>query len=307
VTSVEFNDAGVAVSAKRQDGSEAQWQARFLVDASGRDTFLANRFGTKRKNPKHNSSAIFGHFTGAKRLPGKAEGNITMFWFDHGWFWFIPLKGDLTSVGAVCWPYYMKSRSTDPTTFFLDTIKLCPALAGRLEQAKLTNRATATGNYSYCAQRMAGDRYLMVGDAYAFIDPVFSSGVMLAMSGAFMAADAIDIYLKDPAAAAPMLQHFERSVRHGIRSFSWFIYRMTNPSMRELFMNPRNYLRMQEALISLLAGDLFRGTPIYGSLRAFKAVYYLTSLCSPLRSCRAWIRRKRAIRDQGDAMIGSKA
>ncbi len=106
------------IDARFGDGNEKTWRARFFVDASGRDTFLANRFGIKRRNRLHNSAAMYGHFTGAQRLPGKAAGNISMFWFDHGWFWFIPLLDGTTSVGAVCWPYYMKSRKTDPTTFF---------------------------------------------------------------------------------------------------------------------------------------------------------------------------------------------
>jgi flavin-dependent dehydrogenase len=71
---------------------------------------LANQLRCKEKNKRHNSSALYGHFTGAERLPGKLEGNITIFWFEHGWFWFIPLADGTTSVGAVCWPYYLKSR-----------------------------------------------------------------------------------------------------------------------------------------------------------------------------------------------------
>ena len=89
-------------------GRRYRWRARFLVDATGRDTLLAGQLGLKRRNRKHNSAAIFGHFTGAKRLPGKAQGNISICWFDHGWFWFIPLADGTTSVGAVCWPGYMK-------------------------------------------------------------------------------------------------------------------------------------------------------------------------------------------------------
>ena len=188
------------------------------------------------------------------------------------------MRNDYTSVGAVCWPYYLKSRRSDPTAFFLETIQLCPALAERLRNARLIAPATATGNYSYQCERMAGEGYLLIGDAFAFVDPVFSSGVMLAMQGATRAADVVDAWLLDPDGAAPQVRRFERDVRHGLREFSWFIYRMTSPAMRNLFMNPRNKLRMQEALLSLLAGDLYRGTPIYWSLRAFKVVYYLASL-----------------------------
>lgn len=103
VTDVAFPESGdVHIEARLADGGSRRWRARFLIDASGRDTFLANRFDIKRRNPRHNSAALYGHFTGATRLPGKAAGNISIFWFDHSWFWFIPLLDGTTSVGAVC-------------------------------------------------------------------------------------------------------------------------------------------------------------------------------------------------------------
>lgn len=298
VMNVEFPDGeDVRITAREAGGVLRQWRARYLIDASGRDTFLAAKLGIKRRNPKHSSAAIYAHFTGARRLPGKDAGNISIFWFDHGWIWFIPLRDGITSIGAVCWPYYLKSRKTDLETFLLDTLRLSPALAQRLSDARLAGPAAATGNYSYRAERMTGERYLILGDAYAFVDPVFSAGVMLAMNGAFQAAEVADAWLRHPRLAAPLARRFEASVRHGLRNFSWFIYRMTNPAIRELFMNPRNPLRMQEALVSLLAGDLFRGTPIYRSLAAFKCVYYFVCACSPLRSLRAWRRRRQVIRE----------
>lgn len=137
----------------------------------------------------------------------------------------------------------------------------------------------------------------MTGDAYAFIDPVFSSGVFLAMNSAFLAADVLDPSLRDPARAAAERRRFERTIRHGLKQFSWFIYRMTSPAMRNLFMEPRNHLRVQEALLSLLAGDLFRGTPIYASLAAFKILYYVTSIRDPLKNFAAWRRRRKVFAD----------
>jgi flavin-dependent dehydrogenase len=105
ITEVEFPPEGGAVASGRDaDGATRRWRAKFLVDASGRDTLLANRFEIKHRNPRHASAAIFGHFTGARRASGRAEGNIVLFWFDHGWYWFIPLADGATSVGAVCRP-----------------------------------------------------------------------------------------------------------------------------------------------------------------------------------------------------------
>jgi flavin-dependent dehydrogenase len=255
----------------------------------------------KRRNRKHNSAAIFGHFSGAKRLPGKAAGNITVFWFKHGWFWFIPLADETTSVGAVCWPYYMKSRRTDPQRFLLDTIALCPALAERLHDASLISPVTATGNYSYTAERTTGRNYLMLGDAFAFIDPVFSTGVFIAMHSAFVGADTVETCLDNPRQAAAALKTFDASMRRGPEVFSWYIYRVTTPSLRHLFMNPLNRLRVQEALLSVLAGDIFRGTPFRMRLIFFKALYYFYSVANLKQSLLAWRQRRRAIRDSGDA------
>lgn len=300
VTSVEFpKEGGVEIAATMADGAKRGWKARFLVDASGRDTFLSKRFGMKRRNHEHNTAAMFGHFTGAKRLPGKEEGNISIFWFDHGWFWFIPLLDGQTSVGAVCSAEYMKSRKGDTRAFFLETIARCPGLADRLANAQLPGGVTATGNYSYYSERMHGERYILVGDAWAFVDPVFSSGVLLGMNSAFLGADVVDTYLRDPAKAPQALRRFEAHVRNGVRDFSWFIYRMTTPAIEYLFMRPSNKMRMQDAIISLLAGDLFRGTPIRRSLRAFKVVYYLWGLLNPRLALEGWRRRRRAIKAGG--------
>ena len=294
VTAVDFTQRGAVVTARLEDGGEQRWDTRFVADASGRDTFLASRMGIKRRNRKHNS-AIYGHFTGAKRLPGKAEGNITVFWFDHGWFWFIPLADGTTSVGAVCWPYYMKTRRTSPDEFFLDTVALCPALAERLRDAKLTAPATATGNYSYVADRTMGRNYLMLGDAYTFIDPVFSTGVLLAMQSAFVGADTIETCSTGPAQAGAALRRFDATMRRGPGIFSWLIYRVTTPAIRALFMAPSNRFRVQEALISVLAGDIYRQTPWRARMLVFRAIYYLKSVYLLRQSVSAWLRRRRAI------------
>jgi 2-polyprenyl-6-methoxyphenol hydroxylase-like FAD-dependent oxidoreductase len=283
------------LTAEHDDGRIEKIETRFVVDASGRDTLLANQFKTKRRNDRHNSSALYAHFRHARRNEGENEGNITIFWFEHGWFWFIPLVDGATSIGAVVWPAYLKQRKKGVSVeaFFRETIALCPPLVERLKDAELTGEVHATGNYSYTGDMTHGRNFLLLGDAFAFIDPVFSSGVMLAMQSAFAGAQAIDCALSEPARAPAALAQFDRDVRHGPREFSWFIYRMTSPTMRNLFMGPRNPLRMKEALLSLLAGDIFGATPIWRSLRAFKGVYYVSAALDWRNSLRAYRRRKR--------------
>ena len=278
---VEFDDNGVTVAATTNAGDEQVWRARFLVDATGRDTLLATHFGIKQRNRRHNSAALFGHFTGAQRLPGRSEGNISIFLFEHGWFWFIPLADGATSVGAVCTVDYIKSRKGDVTAFFMETIALCPKLAVRLANATLNGPATATGNYSYRADRMAGKNYLMVGDAYAFIDPVFSTGVYIAMRGAFLAADTVMACLEKPHRAAHALGKFDREVRRSLGTFSWFIYRINKPALRDLIMAPKNVFRMVDAIMAVLAGDVAKNSPIRPSLFLFRMIYYVKRLFSP--------------------------
>jgi flavin-dependent dehydrogenase len=280
-------------------GTEHEWRPRFVVDATGRDTFLGNRLKTKRRNPAHASAAIFGHFRGARRDTGENEGDIIITWFEHGWFWFIPLKDGITSVGAVVWPYYMKARDKPVREYLLATIALSPTLADRLKEAELVEEPTATGNYSYDAASCQGDNHIMVGDAFAFVDPMFSSGVMLAMNSAFEGFEVVDARLRGDAAAERRARaRFDWVMRHGPREFSWFIYRVTNPNLRDLFMSPRSELGIKASVISVLAGDLFRGTRIRRGLLFFRALYYLESVRDIRRTLAAWRRRAFNIRDE---------
>lgn len=302
VTGVAFQPGGGAeVCAADEDGQRLRWRARFVVDASGRDTFLANRFRIKHRNPRHNSSAIYAHFDGADRGEGEEEGNIRIFWFAHGWFWFIPLTGGTTSVGMVTWPYHIQSKGARSLEQFLaDNIATCPPLAERLTGATRVSPVEATGNFSYVSERTHGESYLMLGDAYAFIDPVFSSGVWLAMHSAVVGAETLDTCLREPQRSAAALRHFDRVMRHGPRAFSWFIYRVTNPIMRDFLMGPKNVFRVKEAILSVLAGDVFGKTPIWRSLLVFKAIYYVANIVQPRRAFMAWRRRRFNIRKVDD-------
>lgn len=305
VTGVQFlPEGGAHVTARQDDGETQNWNARFVVDASGRDTFLANRFKIKQRNPRHNSSAVYGHFANAVRQEGPDQGNITILWFDHGWFWFIPLSDGSTSVGMVTWPYHMKTRGERSLEqFFLDNVGACPGLEQRLRPARLISGVEATGNFSYLSERNHGDSYLLLGDAFAFIDPVFSSGVWLAMKGGVLGAEAVDTCLRRPEQRMRALKQFDRAMRHGPRAFSWFIYRVTNPIMRDFLMGPRNVFRVKEALLSVLAGDIYGKTPIWPSILAFKALYYAANVLQPRRAYAAWKQRRHNIRRVEDAAL----
>ncbi len=287
----------VRVTAEHGDGARESWLARYVVDASGRDTLLGNQLKSKHRNCRHNSAALYGHFRHAERYPeARRAGNISIYWFEHGWFWFIPLADGVTSIGAVVWPYYLKSRKAPVRDFFLGTIAMCEPLARRLRHAELVSDVEATGNYSYSCDRSYGPGFILAGDAFTFIDPMFSSGVLMAMVSGVAAAEALDRSLRDPQDYAAAMSEFDRLIRHGPKQYSWFIYRITNPIMRDLFMAPRNDLRMKEAILGLLAGDIYGNTPIWSSLRAFKALYYVFSTLNLRRSLQAWRRRALNIR-----------
>jgi flavin-dependent dehydrogenase len=301
VTKVDLGagvDVRATVRVKDADGMEFDWRPRFVVDASGRDTLLSSQLGAKRRNREHASAAIFGHFRNAQRVPGKFEGSITLFWFDHGWFWYIPLKDGTVSVGAVAHPAYFKNRKGTLTAFLMETIALAPKLADRLKDATIVEPATTTGNYAYDSKFCRGDRFVMVGDAFAFVDPMFSSGVLLAMNSAFEAAAGVHHWLAgDRKAADAQFRRYDKVMRRGPKMFSWFIYRITSPAIREVFMHPSNPWRMQEALLSILAGDLFRATPIGRRFAAFKVVYYATCLTILPHAVRTYLWRRRNVRE----------
>jgi flavin-dependent dehydrogenase len=266
-----------------------RWTARFLVDASGRDTFLANRFGTKVRNRHHESAALFAHFDNVVRREGDEAGNISMYWFEHGWFWVIPLREGRISIGVVCRPEYLKSRDGPVEQFFIDTIKRSPELVERMKHAVMATDVMSAGNFSYYSSLMFGKNYVLIGDAFAFIDPVFSTGVFLAMSGAKSAAEAIDSALRDPALGQRLLVRHERRVLHWISAYSWFIYRFTSPSMKRLLMTRTNPLGLKSAVLSLMSGDMRRSLRRSSRLIVFKVLYYLFALRT-WRQSRQWWR-----------------
>jgi flavin-dependent dehydrogenase len=131
---------------------------------------------------------------------------------------------------------------------------------------------------------MGGPGWVMVGDAFAFLDPVFSSGVYLAMSGAEQAAEVVDAALREPAREKALLRRLERRQRAGMARFSFFIYRFNGPVMTQMFGDPRNTWQVQQGVISMLAGDLFDTPKVLRRLALFKFIYAIWAL----RHWRSW-------------------
>jgi flavin-dependent dehydrogenase len=269
------------------DGRGYRIQARYVIDASGRDAFLSAKKKLRRKSDQHQSAALFCHFRGAERRTGEHEGNISIYGFEHGWMWMIPLPDGVMSVGAVCRPDYLKQRKGRTLEFLFETLRLSPALWRRVEHAEVIgNEMSVSGNYSYDSTQMGGPGWVLVGDAFAFLDPVFSSGVYLAMSGAEQAVDLADTALRDPSREAALLRKLEKRQRAGMARFAFFIYRFNNPVMRKMFREPRNIWQLEQGVISMLAGDLFDTPKVLWRLQLFKLVYAIAGLLD-FRSWRA--------------------
>jgi flavin-dependent dehydrogenase len=252
---------------------------QYVVDATGRDTFLSSKKRLRRKNVEHQSAAIFGHFRKAECRPGEDAGNISIYRFDHGWIWMIPLPNGVMSIGAVCRPAYLKLRKGSTVAFLLQTLNQNEGLRKRIEQAELIgDEVRVTGNYSYDSTQMGGPGWVMIGDAFAFLDPVFSSGVYLAMSGAEQAATLVDSALSEPRREVSLLRKLERRQRAGMARFAFFIYRFNGPIMERIFRQPRNIWQIEQGVISMLAGDLFDSPKVVRRLLAFKFVYAMTAL-----------------------------
>ena len=284
VTETQLEGAVKKIQATDEQGKQHEFSARYLIDASGRDTVVAQQLNSKQKNPKHKMAAIYGHFNKVERRAGKDAGNISIYWFQHGWVWLIPLKDGTTSIGCVCWPDYLKTRDTPLAEFLQQTLELVPEIRERMKYAQLDGAAQATGNYSYQSSIMSGDGFLLIGDAYAFVDPVFSSGVYLAMQSAVRGADLVDQLLEKNTAHKHLIAQFENSVAEEIKAFCWFIYRFNSPALHKLLMSSDEAAqhpvkqKIKSAVISVLAGDAYNNPKIRLPLRAFKFLYLINKL-----------------------------
>jgi flavin-dependent dehydrogenase len=229
----------------------------------------------KHPDPRCTSAAIFGHFRGIPRAEGARGGNIRIYLTDPGWVWQIPLRDDITSVGLVAPADYLRQRSGGIEAFFAAHCGRHRHIARMIGDAEMVEPLRATGNFSYRATRATGPSHIKVGDAYGFIDPVFSSGVQLALTSAREAADVVGAILAKPQVRTARLASYHRKIERRIRYVSWFIYQIQEPAFRHLMMNPRDFLGIERAVISLLAGDFRADLRIRTRVALFKLIRYM--------------------------------
>ncbi|MBL6077905.1 tryptophan 7-halogenase [Belnapia sp. T18] len=279
VTDIQFAAPGerATVTAEGPEGETLTFRPRYLLDASGRDTFLAGRLKVKTSNKYNNTAASYAHFRNVERRDGELDGYISIHLAEDGWFWLIPLPGDVMSVGFVGNQAAWKGRKGSAQDLFLQRIASSPTVAARMRNAEIASEIYATANYSYRARQGNGQGYLMVGDAYGFVDPMFSTGVLMAMTAGELGAKAAHCWLDDPVRGQRLADRTNRELARAMDRISWLIYRVNDPVMRSLFMAPKNTLWMRDGIINMLAGNLRGSWRAAVPILSFKAVYHTLS------------------------------
>ena len=185
----------VGVKVKLEGAEETECRAQVVIDASGQSSIIMDRMDLREWDPVLKKAAIWTYWKGALREPGiDAGGTIVMQTQEKkGWFWFIPLHDDVVSVGVVAGhDYLFKNRaSKDLETIYMEEVARCPGVQPRIANATRSEDYKAQKEYSYKAKKCAGDGWVLVGDAFGFLDPLYSSGLMLALTSASMAADSV--------------------------------------------------------------------------------------------------------------------
>lgn len=188
-------DRAVGVEAKMKDGSLEKFYANVVVDATGQTAMLSNRFGWRVRDHKLKKAVLYSYFKGAHREPDLNGGATLVLRTElgsGGWFWYIPLEDDITSVGIVADPgYLVKDRGKDLAKIFHEEVEKCEPCRRRVEGATRVDKIYSIIDYSYRSRECAGNGFILIGDAYGFLDPIYSSGVLLALKMAELAADAI--------------------------------------------------------------------------------------------------------------------
>lgn len=261
VEQVHFGPEGVTARIAHDQG-QRQIRARFLVDASGRSALLTSGYARRRPVPGLGKVAIFAHFRGGRRWPGREEGIIRIYVFEDGWFWWIPFAGDVTSVGCVLHARTARGREGSLPDLFDTMINRCHRVREGLRAAECITPVHTAANFSYYVEPAIGDRFLCVGDAAAFVDPIFSSGVFVAMQSAELAAAAILEAFRVNRFEAAQFAGYERTMRKGLAPFFRFIRLYYDPSFLETFLSPRETAGMLDAVTGVLAGGAFLSMPL---------------------------------------------
>lgn len=258
-------EQAVGVKVKLNNGPDGEPEiceiaAKVIVDATGQSSFIASRLGVKKKDPLLQKGTIWTYWKGAHRDPGKDEG-ATLIMQTEGkksWFWYIPLSNDIVSVGCTGSMKYMFNKDRGSAEdVYQEELTRCPELERRLENAERCENYFSTKDFSYRASKTAGDGWCLVGDAFGFIDPVYSSGVLLALASGEYAADAIADAFKKNDFSGEQLGGWNASYAEGLENFKRLVYAFYTPgfSFAKFLME---YPQYRSNMIDILMGDVFK-------------------------------------------------
>jgi len=257
VTGCEFTpDAAILDVASRVDGATSRLHVRALVDATGRGGLLARKFNLRTEEPRLANIAIFSHYTNVPRLEGPRPDDIRLIArSDAGWFWVIPISKELTSVGVVLpKALYHRLANDSPDETLNRTISDTPIVAELMREARREWPVRVEKDFSYSASAYAGDRWILAGDAGSFLDPVFSTGVSIAMESGIEAAAELHRALARNNFSATSFAAFSRRQRKRFETYRRFVTGFYTPQFRDIFFSPEPPSLIFRSVVTMLAG-----------------------------------------------------
>lgn len=282
VLEVLFNgERAVGVRVQLEGGEEQTLRAQVVVDASGQSSMIMSRLGLREWDPVLKKAALWTYWQGAFRDSGRDEGGTMVLRTQakQGWFWYIPLHNDVVSVGVVAgYDYLFKDRADrDQEAIYNEEVARCPGLQPRLAGAKRVGQFYAAKEYSYRSRRAAGDGWVLIGDAFGFLDPLYSSGVLLALRSGEYAADAIAEGLAKGDTSAAQLGRWEAEFVRGMDRMRRLVCEFYDGFSFGRFV--KQYPHLKGHLTDLLIGDLFKDSvdEVNGPMDAIRAEMQLTS------------------------------
>ncbi|HEY0075066.1 MAG TPA: NAD(P)/FAD-dependent oxidoreductase [Abditibacteriaceae bacterium] len=255
---IQEEGAAVGVRAVDEDKKVYEFRAPMTIDCSGRSALFAGQQKWKVRDPELNKIAIWTYYKGAKRDEGYDEGATTVAYIpDKGWFWYIPLPDDIVSVGVVAEADYLYRDGRDLEAIFQREVKENPWVEEHLAPGTVCDQYRVTAEFSYRAKHCASDGIVLAGDAFGFLDPVFSSGLFLALRGGEMVAEEVDAALSDGDYSAARFEKYGCEMHRGIEAMRRLVYAFydTDFTFKTLFM-ARPDLRPD--VTDCLIGDLWR-------------------------------------------------
>jgi flavin-dependent dehydrogenase len=257
VDNVEFSDDGATLAiSRRGNGGFEEIRARYVIDASGRNSVLSAKFKLKKNYDHLQKVSVFAHYDGMTRAEGR-DGTLTrMVRALDRWFWVIPLSATRTSVGVVLDGAIYKKSGLSAEEFLQQAIEEQPVLMQQMRQAERVTPVRTAADFSYRSTQLAGDRWLLAGDAAGFIDPVFSSGVFLAVLGGEQAADALHEVLDHPGKRRKLFARYERTVNKAMDVYLRFVDAWYSKEFIEVFLHPQEMFQIPPAVNAVLGGNV---------------------------------------------------